>query len=203
VAYASSIAVYGPPDVYPPGLVAHDAPMDPRTLYGVYKQADEGIARIYWQDHRISSTTLRAYVVYGLGRDQGLTSEPTKAMLAAAAGKPYHINFTGRMQFQLASDVALQFIEAARAPSGGALGFNFGGDVVDIPDLVEMIKQIKPGAQITCADTPLPFPEGFDGTLLAEHAQTVYQTPLIDGARQTIAQFEERLADGRLTYETA
>jgi nucleoside-diphosphate-sugar epimerase len=199
--YASSIAVYGPPEEYPPGLIAHDAPMAPRTLYGVYKQADEGIARIYWHDHGISSTTLRAYVVYGLGRDQGLTSAPTKAMLAAAAGQPAHISFGGPMQYQLASDVALQFIEAARAPLAGAYGFNFGGEIVDIPRLIDLIRQVRPDAQITYDAALLPFPEGFDATELKRHFARAHETPLAEGVRQTIAQFEERLADGRIAYQ--
>src|SRR5262249_39513866 len=125
--YASSISVYGPPDMYPAGPIAHDAPLAPTNLYGVYKQADEGLARIYWQDYKIGSTALRPYTVYGLGRDQGLTSDPTKAMLAAVAGQPFTINFSNKMQFQFASDVARQFIEAAITPSEGAFMYNLGG----------------------------------------------------------------------------
>ncbi len=45
LAYASSIAVYGPASEYPRAPVAHDAPPAPRTLYGVYKVANEGAAR--------------------------------------------------------------------------------------------------------------------------------------------------------------
>src|SRR5260370_25008566 len=39
LAYASSLGVYGPPDLYPPGPLAHDAPLHPPTLYAVFKQA--------------------------------------------------------------------------------------------------------------------------------------------------------------------
>ncbi|MBA3416028.1 MAG: GDP-mannose 4,6-dehydratase, partial [Chloroflexia bacterium] len=39
--YASSIAVYGPASIYPPGPLAHDAPLAPATLYGVTKVANE------------------------------------------------------------------------------------------------------------------------------------------------------------------
>jgi UDP-glucuronate 4-epimerase len=200
VAYASSIAVYGPPDEYPPGLIVHEASFAPRTLYGVYKAANEGMARVYWYDYQISSTTLRAYTVYGLGRDRGLTREPTEAMLAAAAGQPYHISFGGHMQMQWASDVALQFIEAARNPLGGAYGFNLGGAVVDMPTVIDLIRQVKPDAQITCADVKLPFPDGFDDSALCAHFEQVHQVPLAEGVRQTIRQFEQRLADGRLTF---
>lgn len=91
LAIASSVAVYGPPELYGAGLLSADAPVAPRTLYGVYKVANEMTAQVYWHEYAISSTVLRPYTVYGLGRDQGLTSEPTKAMAAAANGQDFHI----------------------------------------------------------------------------------------------------------------
>jgi len=45
VSYASSLAVYGPPELYPKARVDDNSPLAPATLYGIYKQADEGIAR--------------------------------------------------------------------------------------------------------------------------------------------------------------
>lgn len=202
IAYVSSIAVYGPPEKYPAGLVQHDAPFDPHTLYGVYKQANEGTARIYWEDYRLSSIALRPYTVYGVGRDQGLTSEPTKAMLAAAAGHPYHISFGGTMQFQLASDVAQYFIEAATLPLDGARGFNLGTQPTEVQKVVEIIKRLKPGLELTVADRTLPFPMGFDDSDLRKQFWQTYETPLEEGIRQTIEHFEICLADGRLRYPT-
>jgi UDP-glucuronate 4-epimerase len=88
--YASSVAVYGPVHLYPPGPLQHDAPHLPATLYGVSKQANEWTAKVYWNDYKVRSVGLRPFFVYGPGRDQGISSVPTKAMLAAApemAGK--------------------------------------------------------------------------------------------------------------------
>jgi nucleoside-diphosphate-sugar epimerase len=198
VAYASSIAVYGPPDLYPPGLVPGDATLAPRTLYGVFKQANEGMARVYWEDYGLSSVALRPYTVYGVGRDQGLTSDPTKAMLAAAADRPFHIAFGGWFQLQLASDVALQFIQAARSPLEGAHAFNLGGEVTSVGEIIELIRRVKPDAAITYDDKPLQFPPGLDDRDLHEHAEPVYHTPLADGVQQTIEHFERLLAAGRL-----
>ncbi len=198
VTYASSIAVYGPPADYPPGLIAHDAALSPRTLYGVYKQANEWTARIYAQDHFVSSTALRPYTVYGVGRDQGLTSDPTKAMLAAAGGRSHHIGFGGVLQFQLASDVALQFIEAAERPLEGAHCFNLGTPPASVSQVVSIIRRVKPEASITCGDEPLPFPEGFDDRELRRHFTRVFETPLEQGIRETIEHFEACLAGGRL-----
>lgn len=202
LAYASSIAVYGPPDRYPAGPVPDGARMDPHTLYGVYKQADEGIARVYWLDHGISSTTLRPYTVYGVGRDQGLTSGPTKAMLAAAAGAPsYRIQFGGVTQMQLASDVALQFIDAATTPVAGAFGFNMGGEALGVADVASLIEAARPGIRITHETAALPFPAAFDDAALRSRGYPLYETPLAEGIEQTIRHFEACLRDGRITYE--
>ncbi len=190
VVYASSVAAYGPPADYPPGPLPADAPFYPRTLYGVYKAADEGIARIYWQDHGIASVTLRPYAIYGLGRDQGVSSDPTKAMQAAAAGKPYHINFGGMLQLNYAADVAQHFIQAAETPVEGALGFNFGDPPVSVDQLIDLIRQVKPDAQITHAENGLPFPYEYDGQALERFASQRFFTPLADGIRETIRQFE-------------
>ena len=196
LAYASSIAVYGSADDYPSGPIRHDAPLLPTTLYGVYKQADEGIARVYWQDYQVTSTALRPYTVYGLGRDQGLTSDPTKAMLAAVTGQPYHIQFGGQMQFHYASDVALQFIEATDQPLGGSYGFNLGGEPVSIAQVVDLIRQIKPDSQITFEDKLLPFPPAYDDSELRRHFENVYETPLADGIGETILRFEDAVRAG-------
>src|SRR5829696_8563659 len=53
----------------------------PSTLYGVYKRANEGTATVYAHERETPSIGLRPHTVYGPGRDQGLTSAPTVAML--------------------------------------------------------------------------------------------------------------------------
>lgn len=194
IAYASSIAVYGPPSDYPPGLIAHDAPKTPRTLYGAYKVANESTAQIYFNDYGIASTALRPYTVYGVGRDQGMTSEPTKALVAAAKDEPYTINFGGQMQFHFASDVARQFILASEQSLGGAYGFNMGQQPEKVTEFVEIIKTIIPSSAVTVDEKDLPFPIGFDDTELKKSFDTVYETPLAEGIQQTLEHIK-RLGD--------
>lgn len=198
VVYASSVAVYGAPEEYPDGLIQHDAPLSPATLYGGYKQCNEQNARVYWNDYGLSSTALRPYIVYGVGRDQGMTSLPTKAMLAAAAGQDYHIEFGGTAQYQLASDVASQFIEAADHPTDGAFVFNLGGKPAAMQEVVDLIQSVVSGVTITFEPRQLPFPLGFDDSRLRENIEQIYDTSLADGIQATITHFRECLADGRL-----
>lgn len=189
VTYASSMAVYGQASDYPGPIIATDAPKLPHTLYGVFKVANEGTADIYWQDHGISSACLRPYTVFGVGRDQGVTSEPTKAMLAAAKGEDYNINFGGRMQFHYASDVAQQFIECAETPLEGAFGFNLGTEPVAVSDVAKLIMELAPGTKITNDDKILPFAEGTDPALLHATYTKIYETPLRDAIEETINHF--------------
>ncbi|MYH65712.1 MAG: NAD(P)-dependent oxidoreductase [Chloroflexi bacterium] len=194
VAYASSIGVYGSPSDFPPGLIAHDAPQEPRTLYGAYKVCNEQTARVYFHEHGISSACLRPYTVYGVGRDQGMTSEPTHALVAAVKGKPYRIGFCGRMQFHFAADVARQFILAAETPLDGAYGYNLGGQPRSVEQFAAIARKLLPAAQIEVADTPLPFPAGFDDSELRARYTAVYERPLEEGIATTI-EHARRLGD--------
>lgn len=200
VVYASSAAVYGISEDYPEGPLSHDAPLRPQTHYGVFKQANEGTARVYWQDNGISSIGLRPYVVYGPGRDQGLTSTPTTAMLAATLGQPYTISFGGRFDLQFADDVAKAFIRAARVPFDGADVFNLRGSVVHVRDIVAAIETAAPAMEgkLSFTDVPLGFPEEMDNTPLLSVLGPLPHTSLADGVATTIGMFEDALADGRL-----
>ena len=204
VVYASSAAVYDVADAYPAGTpLPHDAPLHPNTLYGVYKQANEGTARLYWQDDRVSSLGLRPYVVYGVGRDQGVTSSPTKAMFAAAVGQPYHISYGGRSDFHYADDTARAFIAAARAPFEGAEIFNFRGSVAHMREVVAAIEAAAPEmrGKITFEEKPLPLPEEMDSAPLARVIGPLPHTPLADGVAETIACFRELVTAGRMARD--
>ena len=106
LAYASSTAVYNASDRSP---APESGGTEPSTLYGVYKLANEGTARVYWQDDDVPSIGIRPYVVYGLGRDQGLTAGPSLAMAAAARGESYEIAYGGTAQYDFAPDVGRAF----------------------------------------------------------------------------------------------
>jgi nucleoside-diphosphate-sugar epimerase len=203
--YASSVAVFGAADDYSDRVLRDDAPAHPHTLYGVYKVANEGAARIYWQDAGIASVGLRPHTLYGPGRDQGLTSSPTTAMLAAAAGRPFHIPFGGRGTYHYASDAARMFIQAARADSSGAAVYNLPGSLVHVREIVAAIEAAEPASrgQITHAEVPLPLAEGVDGAGLRALLGAVPCTPLDEGVAETLVLFRRALADGRLPSPAA
>lgn len=199
VVYASSMAVYGGAELYGPEVKDGD-PLHPLNLYGVYKEANEGTARIYWQDDGIASLALRPYTIYGPARDQGMTSTPTQAMLAAAKGEAYHISFGGTCGYQYADDVAKTFIALARLPYEGAGVFNIRGSVAHMTELVAAIEAAEPGSagKITFEDTPLPFAEAQNDEPLQALLDGVPHTPLSEGVAQTIAHFKQALAAGKI-----
>lgn len=195
LAYASSVAVYGPPELYPDG-VDEDSPLAPTTLYGVYKQANERSAKVYAADYGVFSVCLRPCSVYGPGRDQGLTSAPTQAMVAAAAGTSYHVPFGGGSTFQHAGEVARLFIAAARAEAEGAHVYNLGGPSVSIAEVVSLISAEVPGCEITFGEKPLPLPDRYDGAGLDGFLGGVEYLSMEEGVASSISTFRRLLSAG-------
>lgn len=188
VAYASTAAVYGPDD---PSPAPESGGRRPATHYGVYKTANEGTARVYFADERVPSVGIRPYVVYGPGRDQGMTAGPTLAMAAAAHGEPFEIAFGGRAQYDYARDVGAAFAAASRAEYGGAGVFNFPGARAHMTEVVSAIEAAAPEAAglVTFVDAELPFPAELESSGLEAAVGPLRLTPLAEGVRETVERF--------------
>ncbi|MCU1495260.1 MAG: NAD-dependent epimerase/dehydratase [Acidimicrobiaceae bacterium] len=205
--YASSASVFGSHSFFTSGLVGDASPSYPDTHYGVYKVANESSARIYSMNHGIGSIGLRPFIVYGPGRDQGMSSDPTKAMLAAAAGVPFAIKFGGNVLLTYAADCAQAFISSARAAagSGDAICLNVPGRRIAVARLVELIESIVPEAAglITWDPAPLKVPALLESPTLAEAIGEAPNRPLADGVAETIERFRAALGAGLLAAPTA
>jgi nucleoside-diphosphate-sugar epimerase len=191
VVFASSVAAHDALDAAEgeASLTGH-----PGTHYGVYKWANEGTARVYWQDAGVRSIGLRPYVVYGLGRDQGMTSEPTKAMAAAAQGLGHVIPYSGTSQMQYAADVAAAFVAAARSSYEGAAVVNVPGASVSVREIVDMIEREVPAVagKFEIVERELPFPPSVDSSDFEAIVGNVPATPLDEGIRETIRLYAAR-----------
>jgi UDP-glucuronate 4-epimerase len=187
VAYASSAAVYGPGD---PSPAPESGGTAPATIYGVYKLANEGTARLYEAESGVPSIGIRPYVVYGPGRDQGMTSGPTQAMAAAARGEGFAIGYGGVAQYDYAPAVGRAFVRAASAPAGAVVA-NFPGVSASMAEVVAAIEAAAPeiAGQITWEETPLPFPAEVEARALEEAVGPVQQPSLAEGVAETIALF--------------
>jgi nucleoside-diphosphate-sugar epimerase len=198
VVYASSSAVWGPEEAYGGGKLKEEDPLKPSTHYGVFKQANEGSARAFYLTDGISSVGLRPWTVYGVGRDRGLTADPTLAIRAVALGEPFRIRLTGHMDLQYVEDVAECFVRCLLAPLEGAHIFNLEGAVIAMDELIETLERLRPGASrlITAEGPQVPVAYRMDGSRLRAHVSGIPLTPLEDGIRKTLEMFE-RLRDAR------
>lgn len=186
VVYASSIAALDGD-----GVLAGP----PSTLYGAFKRANEHTAGVYYAEHGVSSVGLRPHTVYGVGRDQGMTSSPTVAMLAAAAGQAYTIPYGGACQMQFARDVARAFIAAADAGYDGAAVHNLPGRRTPVEAVIAAIGFEGIGFD----DVVLPFPEETDAATFRELVPDFVETSLQEGVGLTVERFRELLAAGLVT----
>lgn len=200
VVYASSAAVHAPPEPGATAPIADQVRLAPVTHYGAFKVCNELNARVYWLDHGITSVGLRPWTVYGVGRDFGVTSEPTKAIKALAAGRSYHISYGGLQDFQYAPDVAATFLHALQRPYTGADAFNVRGAVEPIEAFAAALRQVasdSPGT-LTHGDRQLPIAPALDASRLDAQLGPMPQTPLADGVADTYRRFVALREQGRL-----
>jgi nucleoside-diphosphate-sugar epimerase len=188
VVYASSAAVYGLNDD-DDAVLDESAACEPSTHYGVFKRANEGNARVYFLDHGIRSVGLRPLTVYGVNRDSGLTSDPTKAMKAAVLGRPFHVRFGGATDFQYVADTAAAFIACADKAPDGAQVFNLHGETVTVQRIADLINELVNGDSITFGGPPIPIAPAMDDTAIRRFLGDLPSTPLEIGVRETMDRF--------------
>lgn len=199
IVYTSSAAVF---QGGPGGRVAADAPARPSSHYGAYKLANEGSARAYWQDFGVPSIGFRPMTVFGPGRDQGLTSSPTKAIVAAVLGCRYEIAFGGATYLHYAPDAARALADSVSLEMDDALVFNLNGTRASIADIVAVLRQIVGEAAdgITYRPDPLPFPDELETTGL-ELLGPPPVTPLPEAIAASVELFRSLQRQGRLVPE--
>ena len=196
IVYASSAAVFGAGDADNP--VDEHAATEPSTHYGVFKRTNEGNARVYFLDTGINSVGLRPLTVYGVNRDTGLTSDPTKAMKAAVLGMPFHIRFSGATDFQYVEDTAAAFIRGADDAPEGAHVFNLHGETVEVKRIAAVINESAGRELATFSGPEIPIAPALDDSAIKRALGDLPSTPLEIGVRETMRRFRELRDAGRL-----
>jgi nucleoside-diphosphate-sugar epimerase len=199
VVYASSAAVYGMSEDETP--LDESAECEPGTHYGVFKRTNEGNARVYFLDHNLSSVGLRPLTVYGVNRDTGLTSDPTKAMKAAVLRRRFHIRFGGSTDFQYVADTAAAFIACADKIPEGAHVFNLHGETVEVARIAKTINELAlstNGDLITFGGPPIPIAPAMSDAAIRNVMGPLPQTKIEDGVRETMERFSLLRDTGRL-----
>jgi nucleoside-diphosphate-sugar epimerase len=191
VVYASSAAVHGPAESDAPAAIGDTVRLAPLSHYGAFKVCNELNARVYWLDHGISSIGLRPWTVYGVGRDFGMTSEPTRAIKSVAVDRPFRISYGGQQDLQYVADVAATFIRALTGPFQGADAFNLRGAVEPIERFVSAFCEAVPHARthLSHGDRQLPIAPSLDDSRLQSTLGPIKRTPLREGIADTYHRF--------------
>jgi nucleoside-diphosphate-sugar epimerase len=200
VAYASSGAVMGLDEQYDSLPVKDGAPRIPATLYGVFKTTSEDCARIYWQDEGVRSVGLRPPVVYGPGRDRGLTAGVTLSVKAALLGEDCEIGFGGPANMEFVDDVAKGFVLCALKEPEGAPALNMLGEIVEVEEMIRIIKDLLPTSKskITSLEKRNAMVNRVDDSGIQALIGPFPRTPFREGVRLTADFFRRLLMEGRL-----
>ena len=187
--FASSVAALGFPVGGP----------NKETLYGAYKVANEHTAYVYWKDWQVPTVCLRPNVVYGVARDQGMTSKSTIAIQAAAFGLPYDVPFTGPYSWLYAGEAAAAFIASISQEGDGAYCFDLNGRCEHVEAGLTVLKSIDNSANVTASGAPIPFNPDLDEAPLRAHVPEYPTISIDEGIKATYTAFKELHNDGQLT----
>ncbi len=198
VVFASSAAVHGPADPASAGPIGDEVRLAPLTHYGAFKVCNELNARVYWLDRGVTSVGLRPWTVYGVGRDFGVTSEPTRAIKAVAAGRRFAISYGGLQDLQYVGDVAATFLKTLSSPFEGADSFNVRGAVVPMDRFVGVLREASGEDLVTFGDRQLPIAPDLDDARLEAAFGPLPRTSLDDGVAETLRRFVALRGAGRL-----
>jgi len=113
---------------------------------------------VYSQDWSVHSVGIRPGVVYGVGRDQGLTSKTTAAILAAAAGKPYEVPSRAVCPWLTRAKPPSAFIRAVARERKRRPGLRHERRVRTVEDGLRILRTLAPSAVITSSGQSLAFP---------------------------------------------
>jgi len=191
--FASSIAAYGREvdDATAAGaenLLAGE----PETFYGAFKRATESIAKQYWMHFGIPSVALLPTVVYGPGRESGLSASLTLAARAVAVGEPYTLNFSGPVGFEFVADTARAFVRAALEVERGCHVADIGGETASVEDLIALFERLRPGAAalLSISGPRLPYAFSAAQSPLTRLFPDWQVTSMAEGFAQTLAFYE-------------
>lgn len=202
--FASSAAVYGPRHSYPGHRVPMLAEPAPVNVYGAWKLAGEQIARFLFQETGIPSLSIRPGVLFGPGRDAGLTAAPTTAMKHVALRLPFEIPFKSRQDYLYSPDVGAAFSNAVMMPFSSYGVFTLPSHTVDTRQFVETLHQAaqelrwSEDVEISIGDAQVPFICDLEFEPFLRAFPSTPHTSLLTAVRQSLIFFRQQAESGRL-----
>ncbi len=206
--FASSIAVYGPRAAYPPGQVSMLASPDPVNVYGVWKLAAEQLSKLFCRETGVPTLCLRPGVLFGPGRDAGLTSTPTTAIKSVALGRPYTIPYRNHQDYLYAPDVGAAFGMSLLHDYSGFGVYTLPGRTLDTSTWVASLQRaaqrldLASACRISIGDGEVPFICELEYQPFLDRFPNAPRTALDDALQQSLEVFMDQARRGWLTTDT-
>jgi nucleoside-diphosphate-sugar epimerase len=188
VVFASSIAVFGPPEKYEQEYIPNDAPHYPSNIYGACKSFNEACARHYSSEYGVDSIAIRFTGVYGEGQSRGLGRAIAEELFVKPAlGKPSRVPFGDDINNWLyVEDAARAMVLASKVASTETKAFTVDGDIRSFAEVVAYIKSLNPGADIALLPGRLGYASKFDTTPAREEIGYRPQWTIEKGVKKVI-----------------
>lgn len=194
VVWASSVAVFGPPDEYGHRPVRNDDHHRPGSVYGACKSAGEFLLTYYREQYGVRGIGLRYTAIYGVGRDRGLSSFTTEMIRRAAAGEPYQVPFSDDLiDWQYVEDVSRLTVRAAEVGHTKTAIFNTQGDVRPVQSGVDYLRQMVPTARLELLPGKFGIAWEYDSTLLEKELGFRPEYSMERGIHKTLNLYLEQL----------
>lgn len=149
VVWASSAAVFGPPECYDEEYLNDDASHHPVSVYGACKSFNEYMACYYFDKFKVDNTGLRFTVVYGPGRIRGASAFTAELIDKPALGRPANVPCgDDTIDWQYAEDASKVVLLAIKSKKTSTRVFNTGGDLRSVKEAAEYIRGLIPEADI-------------------------------------------------------
>lgn len=132
-------------------------------------------------------------MVYGPGRESGVSAGPSLACRAAVRQEPYVIGFTGETGLVYVEDAAAAFEAALLSPREGAHVYNLVGDIASVDTVIEEIQRQVPGAVLHASGGPLTINPRLDEQGLDAAFPDRRRTSLREGLKSTLAHYAARV----------
>lgn len=211
--FASSGAVYGKRAMYPGATVPENSQLAPPNYYGVWKVAGEHLAALFHEQTGIPTVSLRLNTTYGPGRDQGMTSAPTKVMKSLALGAheektlPFFMPYSGRENYHYVEDVGAHFAGVCMLPFEGCQPFNIKGRTVEVSEFLGLVEQVAEELGIAqfletgiAPDaTPNLFICDLEDSAIEAKFPGLPRTDLAEGIRKSLTRFQELAPQGKVS----
>jgi len=155
IVFTSSESVYGRSQaVYGDRHVTEDdfcSPRDHVLNYSLTKLLNEHLAAKYEARHGIPIVSVRPPVVFGHGRKRGTTAWASDFASLPALGQPVTLPFpeSDWNSYIYVADLAEEIYQLSLKPTLGYRTYNTGGHTLAAPDLVALVRELAPGAQIS------------------------------------------------------